>query len=190
MVAVRHATPNMRQALEGLDRYIATPRVSKYRIFVWVEADIMCNDSTDVFACSDDYSFGVLHSHIHELWARAKGTQLREAESGFRYTPTTCFETFPFPEPTEEQREAIAAAARELNELRGGWLNPPGTPSAELKKRTLTNLYNSRPTWLQLAHQRLDASVAAAYGWEKDLGDGVILEQLLGLNLGRAGANQ
>jgi hypothetical protein len=77
------------------------------------------------FALDDDFAFGVLHSRIHEVWARAHGTQVRERESGFRYTPTTCFETFPFPEPTDAQREAIAAAARELNERRNNWLNPP-----------------------------------------------------------------
>ena len=56
---------------------------------------------------------------------RHSGTQLREKESGFRYTPTTCFETFPFPRPTPAQEAAIAAAAKELNELRERWLNPP-----------------------------------------------------------------
>ena len=48
----------------------------------------------------DDYTFGVLHPGVHELWARGTGTQLREVESGFRFTPTTTFETFPFPRPT------------------------------------------------------------------------------------------
>ena len=135
----------------------------------------MCNDSTDVFARDDDYTFGILHSRIHEVWARDKGTQLRESESGFRYTPTTCFETFPFPHPTGEQREAIANAAAELNRLREG------------DTRALTNLYNARPTWLDNAHAALDAAVADAYGWAADLGDGEILERLLGLNLERAG---
>ena len=75
-------------------------------------------------------------ARVHELWARrAKGTQLREVESGFRYTPTTCFETFPFPHPTDDQRAAIAAAAAELNRLRENWLNPidaDGKPTLEL----------------------------------------------------------
>ena len=66
-----------------------------------------------------------MHSRSHELWARSTGTQLREAESGFRYTPTSCFETFPFPSPTDAQRDAIAAAAKELDALRSRWLNPP-----------------------------------------------------------------
>ncbi len=179
--------PGARQALEGLQRYIATPRVSKHRVFVWVEKDTLCNDSTDIFARDDDYTFGVLHSRLHEIWARVLGTQLREAESGFRYTPTTCFETFPFPQPTDEQREAIAEAARNLNKLREDWLNPEGATESQLKKRTLTNLYNARPTWLHLAHQQLDNAVSAAYNWPDALSDAEILERLLPLNLERAG---
>ena len=58
--------------------------------------------------------------------------------------------------------------------------------AAKLKKRTLTNLYNERPAWLDLAHKKLDAAVAAAYGWPADLTDEAILEKLLALNLERA----
>ena len=110
-----------------------------------------------------------------------------------RYTPTTCFETFPFPEPTAEQREAIATAAAELNQLRENWRNPtdlfgnPALNSDQLRRRTLTNLYNDYPTWLASAHERLDAAVADAYGWPADLADGEALERLLALNLERAG---
>ena len=63
----------------------------------------------------------------------------------------------------------------------------PGASAAELKKRTLTNLYNARPTWLDLLHQHLDAAVAMAYGWPADLDDDAILARLLALNLQRAG---
>lgn len=103
----------------------------------------------------------------------------------------------------------IAAAARRLNELRENWLNPPewvervpevvpGYPDrivakpgheAELKKRTLTNLYNARPAWLDNAHRALDAAVAAAYGWPDytpAMPDEEILRRLLALNLERA----
>ena len=89
----------------------------------------------------------------------------------------------------EERRETVGAAAAELNELREGWLNPPGSSAAELRKRTLTNLYNQRPTWLENIHARLDAAVADAYGWPADLADAEILERLLALNLERAGAS-
>ena len=82
--------------------------------------------------------------------------------------------------------EAIAEAARALVAQRDAWLHPAGASEAELKKRTLTNLYNARPTWLDLAHRKLDAAVLDAYGWPHDLSDEEILERLLGLNLERA----
>jgi hypothetical protein len=255
----------MRAALAPLRRFLCTTRVSKHRLFVWLQAPRLPDSATFAFAREDDFFFGVLHSRIHEVWARMEGTQVRERESGFRYTPSTCFETFPFPfsddlvelpdnteamlnaakhyahivlreEPPphtpDEHRTAIAAAAEELNELRENWLNPPewtvenilrfpgsvGGPwdrylnpksvdaktgigtvlyprleprdaacAAKLKKRTLTHLYNERPTWLDLAHKKLDAAVAAAYGWPADLSDEQVLEKLLALNLERAG---
>ena len=182
--------PKMREALADLDRFIATPRVSKHRVFVWVDAGTVCTDATDVFASADDYFFGVLHSRFHELWARSKGTQLREVESGFRYTPTTCFETFPFPDPTDAQREEIAVAAKNLDQRRNNWLNPIGNAKdmfdeTPRNKRTLTTLYNNNPTWLQNAHAKLDAAAAAAYGWKSDMSDQDILANLLALNARR-----
>ena len=189
-----HGSPasTMRQKLSPLARYIATPKVSKHRFFVWVTTDILPSNLVIAFASDNDYMLGILSSTVHELWARNVGSQLRESDSGGTYTPTTCFQTFPFPRPTEEQREAIGAAAAELNRLREGWLNPPdlisrGVSAGELRRRTLTNLYNQRPTWLDNVHARLDAAVADAYGWPADLADGEILERLLALNLERAG---
>ena len=189
--------PEMREALKGLQRFIATPAVSKHRIFVWVDVIMLCNQGALVFARDDSYFFGVLQSIVHEHWARRLGTQLREVESGFRYTPKTTFETFPIPwppgqEPTDDPKvQAIAEAAKELVEKRDNWLNPAGATDAELKKRTLTNLYNQRPTWLDLAHQKLDKAVLAAYGWSDLLTDNGIneddmLARLLALNLERA----
>lgn len=104
-----------------------------------------------------------------------------------------CFETFRFPwprgkEPAGDARvEAIAAAARALVAARDAWLNPPGLAEAELRRRTLTNLYNERPAWLAEAHARLDAAVAAAYGWPADLPDEEALARLLALNILRSG---
>ena len=62
--------------------------------------------------------------------------------------------------------------------------------AVELKKRTLTNLYNQRPAWLVNAHRALDEAVAAAYGWPAGLGDDDILARLLALNLERAAAGR
>lgn len=106
---------------------------------------------------------------------------------------------------------AIAEAARELNEKREAWLNPmewvdrvpeivPGYPerivakndeaAKKLKDRTLTKLYNERPAWLDHLHRKLDAAVAAAYGWPADLSDEEILARLFALNQERAAAGR
>ena len=174
----------MRQALTGLTRFIGTPRVTKHRLFVWLQPRTLPDSQVIVFARDDDYFFGVLQSRVHELWARGLGTQLREVESGFRYTPTSTFETFPLPEaPTSNEVQGVADAAKQLDDLRVGWQNPPGLSQSELAKRTLTNLYNSPPTWLTHAHERLDRAVHAAYGWPFPLSDDEVLGRLLEMNL-------
>jgi hypothetical protein len=83
------------------------------------------------------------------------------------------------PDPARDQRERVGEAARRLVELRDGWLNPPGLDRADLAKRTLTNLYNQRHTWLANAHADLEVAVFAAYGWPPDLSRIEILERLL-----------
>jgi type II restriction/modification system DNA methylase subunit YeeA len=193
--------PDLRRAIKGLSRYIATPRVAKHRLFVFLDAATIPDGQVVVFARDDDYLLGVLHSRIHELWARQTGTQLREAESGFRYSQTMTFETFPFPwppgqEPAGDDRViAIAQAAAELVAKRDAWLHPPAVVVETLHAtslppqppRTLTALYNARPAWLDLAHRALDAAVLAAYGWPADTTDDEVLARLLALNRARAG---
>src|SRR5258708_3519009 len=114
--------PAMRRATEHLPRFLVTTTTSKHRVFVWLQTPTLPDHQLIVFATSDDYFFGLLHSRVHEVWALKLGTRL---ETRPRYTPTTCFETFPFPEPNEQQRIEIAAAGKDLNELRENWLNPP-----------------------------------------------------------------
>ena len=213
------ARPGLRRLLRQLPRYIATPEVAKHRVFVWVPTRVLPDKNLQVITRSDDVTFGVLHSRFHELWSLRLCTWLGVGNDP-RYTPSTTFETFPFPAgmtpadtaagaPTGPQADAIAAAARRLNELRENWLNPaewvdrvpevmPGFPDriipkpgheAELKKRTLTNLYNQRPAWLDTAHKALDSAVAAAYGWTDytpEMPDDEILRRLLSLNLQRS----
>lgn len=196
-----------------------------------VEKGLLRLDSKVIaIAFDDDFHFGVLQSRLHQLWTLAT-CGWHGIGNDATYNPTECFETFPFPRPTRAQEATIAAAAKELNELRERRLNPPewtetrtltfpgsaagpwaryvdpatadpktgvGTVryprleprdadcAAKLKKRTLTNLYNERPAWLDLAHKKLDAAVATAYGFPADLSDEQILERLLALNLDRA----
>jgi type II restriction/modification system DNA methylase subunit YeeA len=143
-----------------------------------------------VFAREDDYFFGVLQSRLHEVWSLAQGNWLGKGNDP-SYSSSTTFGTFPLPwppgkEPVPSSTVAkISVAAQQLNELRQNWLNPPNASEAELKKRTLTNLYNARPSWLQDAQDELDRAVYAAYGWPLDISDEDILKNLLALNLER-----
>ena len=125
--------PAMWQAVAGLSRYIATPTVAKHRLFVWLDKRVCPDHQLIVVARDDDTTFGILHSRFHETWSLRLGTSLEDRP---RYTPTTTFETFPFPEglspdiPAADYAEdpraaAISDAARRLVELRDRWLNPP-----------------------------------------------------------------
>ena len=204
--------PALSNALSSVKRCIGTARVSKHRLFCWLPSKFNPDCQVVAFAREDDYFFGVLHSAVHEVWSRQLGTQVREAESGFRYTPTTCFETFalPWPPSKEDTKHAaylrISTAAKNLNDLRERWLNPPewidplaaridaaddfsdvppearplirhsaimaaAAKDARLKNRTLTKLYNERPTWLKHAHETLDRAVLAAYAATDPDGD-------------------
>ena len=199
------------ERLASLSRLIATPTVAKHRLFVWLDARVCPDHQLIVIARDDDTTFGILHSRFHEAWSLRLGTSLEDRP---RYTPTTTFGTFPFPEglspdiPAADYAEdpravAIAEAARRLTILRDRWLNPPewvewveepvpGYPrrpvprdeaaAKELKRRTLTALYNARPQWLADAHADLDAAVAAAYGWDMEISDDAALANLLDLN--------
>lgn len=209
--------PELRRKLATLSRYIVTPETAEYRNFVWLQLPILPDKNLIVIARDDDETFGILHSRFHEAWSLRLGTSLEDRP---RYTSTTTFLTFPFPESltpnipaknyeNDPRAIAIAKAAKRLDELRNAWLNPPdlidivpevvtGYPdrilpkneaaAAELKKRTLTNLYNARPQWLADAHRDLDAAVAAAYGWSADISEEDALAKLLELNLARAAA--
>lgn len=211
--------PELFEATRGLAAVIATPLVSKHRVFVQAPSRFTPSNLVVAIARDDDTTFGILHSRFHELWSLRMGTWLGKGNDP-RYTPTTTFETFPFPEgltpniPAAEyaddpHAQKVAAAAARLNELRENWLNPAdlvkrvpevveGYPDRilpvdeaaekELKKRTLTNLYNQRPAWLDHAHLALDEAVAEAYGWPADLSDDEVLAKLFELNQERAAA--
>lgn len=214
----RHAEarPNMRLKLATIKRYIATPAVSKHRVFVWLDAAVLPDQAVLAFARDDDAMFGVLHSRFHEIWSLRLCSSLEDRP---RYTPSTCFETFPFPAGLKLDDDAseyphlepIAVAAKALSETRDRWLNPPewtesvslnGYPDrlvaktkfeSDLKKRTLTNLYNlldqGKASWLLTLHRELDKAVAAAYGWvdyTPEMEEDEILKRLLKLNHDRA----
>lgn len=123
--------PEMRAAIIHCARYIVTARVAKYRLFIWAPKGVLADCQAIAIARDDDVTFGILHSRFHEAWSLRMGTTLEDRP---RYTPSTTFETFPFPKGLEPSRkpsdydnphaEEIATAAKRLNELRENWLNP------------------------------------------------------------------
>jgi hypothetical protein len=150
--------PGMRNAIAELDRFIITAQVAKFRLFTWAEHPTIPDQKLIVIARDDDYFFGVLHSRLHEMWSLRMGSWIGKGNDS-TYTPSTSFQTFPFPwppgqEPAEADDPRVAAIghwARALVNWRDAWLNPPrdglyaGLGAAYdkmLKKRTLTNLYN------------------------------------------------
>ncbi len=176
--------PGMRLVLSKLNHYIVTPRVAKHRIFVWLESGTLPDSAVVAIARDDDFTFGVLHSKVHEVWSLKMGTSLEDRP---RYTPSTCFETFPFPLATAKQKAEIEKWAKYLVDVRFDLL--------ENESLTITKLYNQlaeirekrdskHPAYaLLVAHEKLDQAVYAAYGWEYPLSEEEILQRLLALNL-------
>jgi type II restriction/modification system DNA methylase subunit YeeA len=129
------ARPALRSKMLQVDRYICTPRVSRHRLFVWLEACVVPDSATIAIMRDDETTFGILHSRFHESWSLRQGTWLGVGNDP-RYTPTTTFGTFPFPQgltpnipaknyASDPRAVAITSAAKRLDELRVAWLNPP-----------------------------------------------------------------
>ena len=208
----------MWRAIRALPYVIVTPEVSRHRVFVWLERGSCPDHRLIVIARSDDTTFGILHSRFHEVWSLRMGGSMESGNPVYSTTTTFDTFPFPAGlEPnvpaadyaSDPRAIAIADAARNLVTLRNRWLNPPewvewvaepvpGYPkrpvprnadaATALKQRTLTKLYNARPTWLSHAHEALDAAVAEAYGWPVDISEDDALAALLALNLERSGA--
>ncbi|MFM6107879.1 MAG: DNA methyltransferase [Sphaerospermopsis kisseleviana] len=166
--------PKMRNALINLKCYFAVPKVSKYVTFIPVDISILPCEANMVIASDDFYILGILTSNLHRLWVKAQSSTL---EDRTRYTNTTCFETFPFPQTADIKIvEKIRAKAEELHQYR--------TQQMETKQWGITTLYNkffNEPSsQLYKLHQQLDNLVMAAYKIQPEED---ILETLLTLNL-------
>ena len=148
----------MREVLKPLSRYIAGIAQGKRILFAWQRPWTCPSNLTNVFAFEDDYAMGVLSSRIHGEWARAQSSTL---EDRIRYTPTSAFETFPWPESTADQRDEIGSVARSMIARRQAVCVERGIG--------LTTLYNEVDDGayadLGELHRQLDRAVAAAYGW-------------------------
>jgi len=156
----------MRQAIGPLSRFIGGNRIGKRMLFCWCEPWTCPSDLVNVFAFADEHAMGVLCSRLHQEWARAQSSTLRV---DIRYTPTSAFETFPWPPaPSEAHRAAVGSAAAAMVERRQAIC-------AE-REIGLTTLYNELDDGayadLRARHERLDRAVAAAYGWPASAASG------------------
>ncbi len=172
----------------GLGRYVATPETAKHRIFVFLPSEVRADNMLVNFGTSDAFHLGVLSSRPHLLWARATGSVLEDRP---RYTKSTCFDPFPFPDPPDGLRRSIEQTAEELDATRT-------RVQQEHPDLTLTAIYNAiqapgsledfgtmargRVLILRELHARLDALVLQSYGWALDLTSSDILTRLADLN--------
>jgi hypothetical protein len=156
--------PDFRARVDGMARFIAGTATGKRISFVWCEPSWRPSNSTNMFALDSDYAMGVLMSTLHTGWAANKSSTL---EDRIRYTPSSAFDTFPWPDPTNAQREAVAAASRELLTVR--------SRLCVEHQLGLTKLYNAMDEGafqdLATAHRTLDLVVLDAYGWPASLLD-------------------
>lgn len=187
----------LRPALDGLPRYIATVETSKHRFFQFLDAEILPDNMLVNVAHDDAYVLGVLSSRTHVVWALAQGGTLEDRP---RYNKSRCFETFPFPITTDEQKVAIREKAEALDAHRKARLQAHSDltmtgmynvleklrAGAELDAKEQKILGDGVVTVLRDLHDELDALVQAAYGWEGTLTDQEILTRLADLNAKRA----
>ena len=188
---------DLRPALKGLSRYIATVETAKHRVFQFLDADILPDNMLVNIASDDAYHLAVLTSRIHVTWALSQGGTL---ENRPRYTKSHCFDPFPFSNPDEFTRARIAGFGEKLDALRK-------QVQADHPEITLTQMYNVleklkvgasltrddervRDDGLVLVlkdyHDEIDAAVAQAYGWPVDLPEQEVLARLVALNRERA----
>lgn len=150
--------PKMREALASLPRFIAGNAQGKRFLFCWADALVCPSNLTNVFAFDDDYAMGVLTSSLHGAWAHSESSTLEDRP---RYTPTSCFETFPWPQPDAAGQAEIGDLAKALIERRQAICTE--------NEFGLTVLYNQvdEGAWADVAnlHLELDEAVARAYGW-------------------------
>ena len=186
----------LRAALDGLQRYIATVETAKHRIFQFLDAAILPDNMLVAIGLSDAFHLGVLSSRIHGVWSEHQGATLEDRP---RYSKSRCFDPFPFPDATEARKQAIRAPAEALDALRRQVL-------AEHPELTLTGLYNVREALragraltareaairdrglvliLDEHHAALDRAVAEAYGWPETVSEEAILAGLMALNATR-----
>ncbi|WP_371326974.1 class I SAM-dependent DNA methyltransferase [Stappia sp. ES.058] len=190
----------LRPALASLPRYIATVETAKHRVFQFLDAEILPDNRLVCFGLEQGYSLGVLSSKTHVAWVLATGGTLEDRPI---YTKSNCFDPFPFPDATLEQRAEVGAIAEELDAHRKKVLDAhphltltglynvlerlnAGASPDDLTDKERTIHDDGLVQILKELHDRLDVAVASAYGWPADLGEEEILARLVALNKERS----
>lgn len=169
--------PGIMQALPQINRVALVGLTAKRLLLVWGETSWRPSHACGVYTFDDDYNFGICSSRIHDIWARGVSSTL---EDRLRYTPSIAFETFPFPSPSDKQKNCVAEASIRIVEQR--------KLACEQLGKGLTKVYNLMDeggfTELKAAHHELDLAVIDAYGWNESLLDDreELLSKLFDLN--------
>jgi hypothetical protein len=165
--------PDFRRKAQSLPRFIAGSATAKRIFFVWCDPSWRPSNSTNMLAFDGNYEMAVLSSSIHTEWARGRSSTL---EDRIRYTPSSAFETFPWPSTDTDTARAIGEAGQALLHRRQVICADAGIG--------LTDLYNQHEegAWTDLGelHRGLDSVVLSAYGWDDlDVDDSVSVNQRL-----------
>ena len=154
--------PALFAAIAGLDRVLAISRVGQQAALAFLPADIVYAETTIVFPFADYAAFCLLQSRPHETWARFFGSSLEER---LRYTPSDCFETFPFPD-SRESRPELEAAGREYYDFRARLMANDGEGLTKTYNR-FHDPHENAPeiVTLRSLHATMDRAVLVAYGW-------------------------
>lgn len=169
----------MRVALSRLDRYIGGTATGKRLYFCWVDSSTCPSNAMNVFAFDSHYEMGILCSAVHTAWAWAQSSTMRV---DLRYTPTTVFETFPWPDPSSTQREDVVAAARALLSLRASLCDERDIGLTALYNQVEEGMHRE----LRQLHRDLDQAVVTAYGWPSSAAENGEESNRLLLELNRA----
>ena len=154
--------PELYRSIKGLDRVLVTPQTSNAQALVFVPSEMVFAHTLLVFPLTDFASFAVLQSRCHQIWSAFLGPTMKD---DLRYTPSDCFETFPFPE-NWESRPALEAAGEAYYDYRA--------PLMVESNEGLTKIYNRfhdpderdpRIARLRELHAETDRAVLDAYGW-------------------------
>lgn len=157
------STPALDAAVQKIERVLVISSVGQHGTFAFLPSQMVFSHALIVFPLQSYAAFASLQSRPHELWARFFGSSMKD---DLRYTPSDCFETFPFPEEWEARAD-LEEVGRKYYEYRAQLMidNEEG----------LTKTYNrfhdpneSDPCIVQLRalHDEMDRAVLAAYGWD------------------------